>query len=83
MRDAPFPFLLFALVGFIGAVFTAIRAMRKASRYWILTFAFLAFAFANASIYLGLPDGATWSFGGILAVLLLADVVVRAAQRPS
>jgi FtsH-binding integral membrane protein len=81
MASPPLFFLLLALVGLVAsAVLLAVAKKRGPSAY-VLAAAFAMFALVNLAFYLEWPSWALYGAGGVLAILLLADLALRSALK--
>lgn len=77
MPDAPTYFLVFAVVGVLGALAMLSQIRSRGARAIVMSSAFISFAMANFAVYKGWPEWSVWLSGGALIVFLLADIVLK------
>lgn len=80
-EPGPIYFLILAIVGLIGAGWTAARVRAGKSGSAALPLAFLAFAGLGLSVYIGASEAVRNGLIAALVAFLIADLILKAAKK--
>jgi len=76
----PTYFLILALAGLVLAIIMFFRVRAGKPGSWALPPAFLAFSALGFGLYYGISDGIRNTIIAVLAILLVADVMLKATK---